>query len=190
MKKALFLIFAITLFSCQTESKQDAEQQTVVSDNSELTEIYKNDQSDRMAENKNWVEINKRDSLRRVRVQQLLDSGKVITGKDFQNAAMVFQHGKDSTDYGLAVKLMKMAIDKDTSISKWLYAAATDRYLMSKGEAQIYGTQYQKIGDNPWKLADIDTTQISDAERIKFGVKTLAEQRQKVKEMNSGTFEH
>ncbi len=98
---------------------------------------------------------------------------------------MVFQHGNDSSDYGKAVGLMKKAIELDSTTNKWLLAATTDRYLLSKGEAQIYGTQYRKKADEPWKLAEIDTTKISDAERIKYGVETLAEQRQKVKEMNS-----
>ena len=80
---------------------------------------------------------------------------------------------------------MKKAIEKDSTINKWLFAAATDRYLLSKGEPQIYGTQYQKMGDKPWKLGKIDTTKISDDERIKYGVETLAEQREKVKQMNS-----
>jgi len=185
MKRTLFLVFIITIISCKTEKSQESEKQIVEIDNAELIEIYENDQNDRMTDNINWFEVNKRDSLRRVRVHQLLDSGKVKTGKDLKSAAMVFQHGKDSTDYGLAVRLMKKAIEKDTTINKWLFAAATDRYLLSKGEPQIYGTQYQKMGDEPWNLGEIDTTKISDTERIKYGVETLEEQRQKVKEMNS-----
>ena len=180
MKKVFLLILIASILSCKTEKKQ-----VIEIDNTELIEIYENDQNDRMTSNINWLVINKRDSLRRVRVHQLLDSGKVKTGKDYRNAAMVFQHGKDSTDYGLAVSLMKKAIKKDSTINKWLFAAATDRYLLSKGEPQIYGTQYQKMGDEPWKLGEMDTTKISDAERIKYGVETLAEQREKVKQMNS-----
>lgn len=185
MKVTFYLILVITILSCKTEKKQNSEKQIIESDNTELIEIYENDQNDRMTDNIDWFEVNKRDSFRRVRVHQLLDSGKVKTAKDLKNAAMVFQHGKDSTDYGLAVSLMKKAIAKDSTINKWLFAAATDRYLLSKGEPQIYGTQYQKMGDEPWKLGKIDTTKISDAERIKYGVETLSEQRKKVKQMNS-----
>ncbi len=184
MKKTFYLILVILLLSCKNENQQKPEKEIVETDNTELTEIYQNDQNDRMTDNINWVEVNKRDSLRRVRVHQLLDSGKVNTGLDFKNAAMVFQHGKDSIDYGLAVKLMKKAIEKDTTINKWLFAAATDRYLLSKDKPQIYGTQYQKFGDEPWKRGEIDTTKISDTERIEYGVETLAQQREKVKQMN------
>jgi tetratricopeptide (TPR) repeat protein len=97
---------------------------------------------------------------------------------------MVFQHGGDSTAYGMAVRLMKKSIELDSTANKWLLAAATDRYLLSKGEPQIYGTQYQKMRDEPWKLGKIDTTQVTDAERIEYGVETLAQQREKVKNMN------
>lgn len=190
MKKAFLLILIASFLSCKTEKKQEPEKQIVEINNTELIEIYENDQNDRMTDNINWLDVNKRDSLRRVRVHQLLDSGKVKTGKDFKNAAMVFQHGKDSTDYGLAVSLMKKAIEKDSTINKWLFAAATDRYLLSKSEPQIYGTQYQKMGDEPWKRGEMDTTKISDAERIKYGVETLAEQREKVKQMNSENHGH
>ena len=190
MKKAFYLILVITILSCKTEKKQKSETQIDKFDNTELVEIYENDQNDRMGESINWPEVNKRDSLRRIRVHQLLDSGKVRTGNDLKNAAMVFQHGQDSIDYGLAVSLMKKAIEKDTAINKWLFAAATDRYLLSKGEPQIYGTQYQKMEDEPWKLGEIDTTKISDAERIKYGVETLAEQKEKVKKLNTEKSEH
>lgn len=184
MKKTFYLILAIMILSCKNENQQKSRKEIVKTDNTELIKIYQNDQNDRMTDNINWIEVNKRDSLRRVRVHQLLDSGKVNTGMDFKNAAMVFQHGNDSADYGLAVRLMEKAIKKDATINKWLFAAATDRYLLSKGEPQIYGTQYQKMGDEPWKRGEIDTTKISDAERIEYGVETLAQQREKVKQMN------
>ena len=85
---------------------------------------------------------------------------------------------------------MKKAIELDSTIDKWLLAATTDRYLLSKGEPQIYGTQYLKMGDEPWKLAEIDTIKISDTERVEYGVETLAEQSEKVKQMNSENHGH
>jgi len=159
--------------------------QDKLKDNQELIEIYRNDQADRQTDNIDWSVISKRDSLREVRIYQLLDSNKVRTSKDYHNAAMIFQHGGDSTAYGMAVNLMRKSIELDSTANKWLLAAAIDRYLLSKDEPQIYGTQYQKFGkDEPWQLGKIDTTKISDAERIEYGVETLAQQRDKVKLMN------
>ncbi|WP_370409243.1 DUF6624 domain-containing protein, partial [Tenacibaculum dicentrarchi] len=190
MKRALILILTVATLSCKTEKKQEYKKEIVEIDNTELIEIYDNDQNDRKTDNIDWHVLSKRDSLRRVRVNEILNSNKIKTAKDYINAAMVFQHGNDSTDYGKAVRLMKKAIELDSTTNKWLFAATTDRYLLSKGEPQIYGTQYQKMGDEPWKLAKMDTTKVSDNERIEYGVETLSEQRQKVIEMNNEDHGH
>ena len=185
MKNFKLIILILLIVSCKEQKQADVPSQIEeIEDSAELKEIYEADQADRNSGDINWYEVSKRDSLRRVRVHQLLDSTKVRTARDYQNAAMVFQHGNDSTDYGMAVSLMKKAIEIDSTTSKWLLAAATDRYLLSKGEPQIYGTQYEKMGDEPWKLSEIDTTVISDEERIRYRVETLAQQREKVKQMN------
>ena len=187
MKKIVLLIMILGIISCkQKQEKPNTEVVEQASDNQELIEIYKNDQSDRRSENIDWSAVSKRDSLREVRIYELLDSNKVNTSLDYHNAAMIFQHGGDSTAYGMAVKLMKKSIELDSTANKWLLAAAIDRYLLSKDEPQIYGTQYQRKGQNePWELGKIDTTRITDAERIEYGVETLAQQREKVKRFNS-----
>jgi hypothetical protein len=183
MKKTLLIILIFGFISCKTNNENSqTELKEVIEDNAELIEIYKNDQADRQAgENIDWSVVSKRDSLRELRVYQLLDSNKVRTSKDYHNAAMVFQHGGDSTAYGMAVKMMRKSIELDSTADKWLLAAAIDRYLLSKDEPQIYGTQYHKYGkDEPWQIAKMDTTKISDAERIEYGVETLAEQKKKL----------
>jgi hypothetical protein len=179
MKKTLFLTLVILIFGCRFENKE----KKIHQDNKELIEIYNNDQSDRSGAI-NWRYVRLNDSLRRVRVDQLLDSHKIITANDYKHAAMVFQHGNDSLDYGKVLQLMKKAISLDSTMNKWLLAATIDRYLLIKGDPQIYGTQYHRNKGEPWRLAKIDTTKISDTQRIEYGVRTLAEQRQRVKEMN------
>lgn len=185
MKRTLILILVITIFSCKNEKNQETETHIFESDNAELISIYISDQTDRNSHDINWDEVSKRDSLRRIRVNEILESNGIITARDFKNAAMVFLHGNDSSDYGKAVRFMKKAIELDSTINKWLFAAASDRYLLSIGEPQIYGTQYIKMGDEPWKIALIDTSKITDAERIEYGVETLNQQIQKVILMNS-----
>lgn len=165
----------MTIAYCQDKPK----------DNLELIEIYKTDQADRQTDNIDWTIVSKKDSLREVRIYQLLDSNKVQTSLDYHNAAMIFQHGGDSTAYGMAVKLMRKSIELDPSADKWLLAAAIDRDLLSRNKPQIYGTQYWKMRDQPWELREIDTTQITDTERVAYGVETLTQQREKVKRMNS-----
>ncbi|MEO0041617.1 MAG: hypothetical protein RL329_1065 [Bacteroidota bacterium] len=155
------------------------------SDNDELKKMYEEDQNARKMPKINWVELRNSDSLRSKRVYELIDSGRIITGKDYYHSAMIFQHGRDSVAYRMAVKQIKKAIELDTTISRWLLAAATDRELMSRDQPQIYGTQYRKKGPNAkWERYKIDTTQITDNERRFYGVETLAEQKEKEFYMN------
>ncbi|MEM6687542.1 MAG: hypothetical protein AAF617_17325 [Bacteroidota bacterium] len=191
MKKHYAFLFVLLLcISCKQNKESSNTEETktpeteATADNPELIDIYKNDQNDRKTDDIDWYVVSKNDSLRRVRVHQLLDSNKVKTSKDYARAAMVFQHGGDSTAYGMAVKLMEKSIALDSTADKWLLAAATDRYLRSKGLPQIYGTQYFKMNGEPWTMGEIDTTKVTDEERIEFGVETLAQQRETLRKMN------
>lgn len=178
----LVLTFFVSVFTIGSLHAQD---QNNSKDNTELLRMYENDQSERMNGNPDWKELNQRDAKRRQRVSELLASKKVITAMDFYRAAMIFQHGTDTIDSGKAVELMKKAVKLDSTMNKWLLAAAIDRDLMRKGEPQIYGTQYVKNGnDQPFELYKIDTTKISDEERKEYNVRTLAEQRSQVIAMN------
>ena len=186
MRRIILLAIVLGFISCDSKNgKTTIETQEKIVDNPELIEIYKIDQADRKIDNIDWNIVSKRDSLREVRIYELLDSNKIRTSLDYHNAAMIFQHGRDSIAYGMAVKLMRKSIELDSTANKWLLAAAIDRDLLSRNKPQIYGTQYWKMKDQPWELSEIDTTKITDAERIEYGVETLAQQREKVKQMNS-----
>lgn len=165
----ILLLFPLIAFSQQT-------------DNLELKKMYQEDQDSRKVPNINWVELSKNDSIREKKVYELINSKQIITGKDYYHSAMIFQHGKDSIAYGMAVKQMRKAIELDTTINRWLLAAAIDRELMSRKKPQIYGTQFRKIGQSKWFRYEIDTTQVTDAQRKYYHVETLAEQ--KIKEFN------
>ncbi|MFT5338157.1 MAG: tetratricopeptide (TPR) repeat protein [Sphingobacteriales bacterium] len=184
MQKVFPFLFILGLVSCSPNQVVHESDKGIL-DNAELIEIYKNDQDDRKTDKIDWKLVSQNDRDREARIYQLLDSGKVRTSKDYHNAAMIFQHGQDSTAYGMAVELMRKSIDLDSTARKWLLAAAIDRYLLSKDEPQIYGTQYQRFGkDEPWQMGNMDTTQITDAERIAYGVETLAQQKEKLRRMN------
>jgi tetratricopeptide (TPR) repeat protein len=178
MKKVFLLQVITTLFFSPASFSQQA-------NNAELQKMYDEDQGARAAANINWTILNKQDSLRKARVYQLIKEGKVITGRDYYNTAMIFQHGKDTVASAMAVKQMRKAVELDTTINKWLLAAAIDRDLMRHGKPQIYGTQYTKFSaDEKWKRYQIDTTQVTDVERKAYGVETLAEQKIKERVMN------
>ena len=155
--------------------------------NAELQQMYDEDQRARSVSNIDWEVLSKQDSLRELRVYELIRQGKVITGRDYYNTAMIFQHGRDTAASGMAVKQMRKAIELDSTINKWLLAAAIDRDLMRRNEPQIYGTQYVKSfdqGDGKWHRYKIDSTKVSDAERKAFGVESLAEQKKKERRLN------
>ena len=185
--KKIFLLIIIILFgilSCNQQRRTETIAKIEINDNAELRKMYQEDQNDRKTDNINWSIVSKKDRDRESRVYQLLDSNKVITANDYYNAAMLFQHGKDSVAYGMAVELMRSALKLDSTINKWLLAAATDRELMSRKEPQIYGTQYRILEDQSMILYKIDTTKVTDKERIKYGVRTLKEQKEYINNIN------
>ncbi|RZS93580.1 hypothetical protein [Aquimarina brevivitae] len=177
--KNIYLLILIIVAGCSKNYNDEQEIMTAG-----VKKIFESDQNDRKSELR-WSRLSKRDELRKKRANQLIDSGLVESAKEHQMVAYVFQHGNDSNDYAKAVSLMKKAIELDSTINKRLYAAATDRYLLSTGKPQIYGTQYSKTKFKPWIMKNYDTTKVSDKERIEFGVGTLAEQRAKLKKLNN-----
>jgi tetratricopeptide (TPR) repeat protein len=155
--------------------------------NAELQKMFDEDQSGRSG----TIDPNlyQQDRVREKRLYELIAEGKVITAKDHFNSAMIFQHGVDTTASRMAVKYMRKALELDPSMNKWLLAAAIDRDLMRRGQPQIYGTQFTQavhsIGTNGvWKRYTIDSTKVTDEERRAYNVETLAEQRERERNLN------
>ena len=82
------------------------------------------------------------------------------------------------------ISAVKELIELDSTINKWFLAVLTDRYLLSINKPQIYGTQYERLDNNVVVREELDSTKTTDAERIEYGVETLAEQRWKLKNLN------
>ncbi|MGE0076694.1 MAG: tetratricopeptide repeat protein [Bacteroidales bacterium] len=180
MKKNILWVVIIGSIFCNIETGL-AQNEAV--DNLELIEMFKNDQADR-TNHIGRVMLQRNDSLREARVYELLDLNRVLTPLDYENAALILHHGEDSVTYAMAVKLMRKSLDLDSTRNKWFLAAMTDRYLLSINKPQIYGTQYKKLDNNIFVREELDSTKITDAERREYKVETLAEQREKVKNLN------
>jgi hypothetical protein len=92
---------------------------------------------------------------------------------------MIYQHGHDSVAYRQANVWAREAERRDSTQARirWLVAASWDRYQMSRGQPQWYGTQTTRLarGTGPVVLYTIDTGFVTDAERRRRGVGTLAE---------------
>ncbi len=117
-----------------------------------------------------WAVISKQDEARRKQVLELLTSGALHTGKDFEHAAFVFQHGTGPDDYLLAHTLAMIAVARGDAGALWIGTATLDRYLNSIKQPQIYGTQYHHDKNQPWTQEPYNRTLISDALRKALSV--------------------
>ena len=150
----------------------------MVSDNSELKRLYKNDQESR--KKLDWndkdqvLRLFKEDSARTILVNEMLREGKIKTARDLYHAAMIFQHGKTLSSYKLAVALSKSAAELGSRDGNWLYARALDRFLLKSGLKQKFGTQFSKISGK-WVLDPYDE-KTTDEERARYDVPSLEHQ--------------
>jgi hypothetical protein len=146
--------------------------------NKELHSLYEQDQADRhdfeQLDHEQHQQILQRDRQRRQRVEEIIESVGLEAPEDYFHAAMVFQHGETLDDYWRAHELAKKGAELGHPTSRWLAAAAYDRWLMNQGKPQKYGTQYTSRGDEPYRLWDVDPT-TTDEERAAWNVPPLAE---------------
>jgi len=155
-------------------------------DNPELTRLMDEDQADRMppaGKPIDWTVVSPRDEARLKRVKELYLQNQVQTGNDYSNAALILQHSNTPEDYLLAHELCVVAISKQRGVES-LAAASEDRFLMSIGRPQRFGTQYKSDGPNqPYRLYKIDSG-VTDQLRRTMNVPSLAEAKAREAEMN------
>jgi len=94
---------------------------------------------------------------------------------DYWHAAMLLQHGDSLDDSWRAHELAKHGAALGHAGCRWLAAAAYDRWLVTQGKPQKYGTQSRMI-DGRLELCEVDPA-TTDAERTEWLVKPLAELR-------------
>jgi hypothetical protein len=152
--------------------------------NSEMRQIFQADQKDRQTPlgKINWAVVGKRDAARRQLVHTLLANGKLHTGKDFEWAAFVFQHGETPDDYLLAHTLAMIAVARGRGTAIWIAAATLDRYLNSVHQPQIYGTRFHFEPEGQVTQEPYDRRLISDALRRDIGVPSQALQEEQRKQ--------
>jgi hypothetical protein len=154
----------------------------------ELTKLYNDDQDDRVfhpGQTIDWEAVGIRDEQRELRVKQLLATGSLDSGVDYYHAAMVLQHASSPDDFLLAHDLCVIAISKGEGKAKWLAAASMDRFLVSIGRSQRFGTQFQsKKSFRPPMLVSVDPS-VPDTLRKELDVPTLEEAKKKEAEMVS-----
>jgi hypothetical protein len=153
--------------------------------NAEMAKIYDEDQKVRQSQKtitkEDWVVIDKSDAERREATRKLLTSGQLHVGKDFTEAAFIFQHGGKPEDFLLAHTLGVIAVSKGDVTATWIAAATLDRYLQSIAQPQIYGTQFV-TKSMPATQEPYNRDLISDALRHQLGVPSQAMQLEQLKD--------
>jgi len=141
-------------------------------DNAELQAIVAADQADRQPAVGaiNWADVTPRDAARRTRVLQLIAEDRLRTSKDFEQAALVFQHGDTSDDILLAhvLAVTALGLGNPRSDGRRMAAITLDRYLTRSGHAQIFGTQFNTtdVADSgKWTMDPYNETLLSDTLR-------------------------
>lgn len=147
--------------------------------NEELAQIYQEDIADRRRDEKDWnnlelvKEIKQRDRERKTKVQQLIDRGVLRDASDFHHAALIFQHGETSEDYKKAHELASKAVEMGDETARWLFAATEDRWLLSEGKPQKYGTQFKQNEQSQLELVQPIDPAVTDKERARCNVPPL-----------------
>lgn len=157
----------------------------------ELASLYAEDQADRNSSNPHidWEAVSIRDEQRELRVKELLNLGSLGGGTQYYHAAMILQHASTPDDYLLAHDLCVIAISKGEKEAMWLAAASLDRFLMSIGRPQRFGTQYKSNKSfRPPQLVAVDPS-VSDTLRLELGVPTLAKAKETEEKMKKAFYE-
>lgn len=161
----------------------------IVESNQELADLHIQDQVDRKrgVDAIDWSVVSKRDQARRQSVLAILRAGRARSSNDFYSAALVFQHGETPDEAKLAHSLAVVSanLNPDNGEARWLVAATWDRYMMRLNRPQWYGTQFSKDpATGLWVLYTVDETAVTDEQRERHGVPTLAQSKTRAELIN------
>lgn len=118
--------------------------------NMDLSRLVSQDQGDRHekpdASVADWKAVSVRDYQRRIEVLRMLKEGSIKEPIDFINAALILQHGRSPEEYRLAHALATIAaaIEPDRGMAKQLKRLSWDRFLLSLGRQQWFGSQSKR----------------------------------------------
>lgn len=146
--------------------------------NKELEALYLADQSER----KNSTFTLNNDENRLDKAIKIINSTELNHFRDYFHIAILYQHGRLPEHFKQAQRytLQSLKLNPDFKLAKWLASAAEDRYLLSIGKEQVWGTQFRGFGcvDS----APFNKNAKTDQQRIERGIPTLAEIKQYLNE--------
>lgn len=113
----------------------------------ELQQLMEEDQNDRTQEDylsiteEEWLKISKNDLERRKRVGEIFAEGCFKTAADYNAAGLIYQHGDAPDHFYQTYIWAKRALELGDVDAKDLMALSVDRYLVSIGHKQLFGSQ-------------------------------------------------
>ena len=149
-------------------------------DNLRLEELFAADQKDRekiYAAAEDVSALKARDYERRRETFEMLGRGEINTSNDLYRAGVLLLHGAEPKEFLASHRLAVMAAINGHRPSRWLAAASLDRFLMSIGLPQTYGTQFEYNKDeNRYQLRlPIDDASVLHFEKHFFSVPPVIE---------------
>lgn len=154
-----------------------------------LSQLYEDDQEIRLAGVEtpaDFVKFYVGDWIRVNKVRRIVAADLLITAQDYANAAQILQHGDRATDFQTAQQLSIKAYELGEEDMLRHSGLAEDRYLITIGKAQKYGTQFFCKPEQGWQLYPVDTT-VTDQERAQLSIEPLAEMEIKIEKLNQET---
>jgi len=121
--------------------------------------------------------------LRGQRVLDLYNQGVIQNARDCFHAALVLLYGDKLAHYELAWSLARQAALLGEQRAWTVQAMAWDRWLLTSGKAQRFGTQIIKQRGR-WSLGPVDP-RITDNERAFYGVPPLFVQEQRAQQLQN-----
>ena len=152
----------------------------------ELVDMYGADQADRFAgfdDPAGMVRLMAGDWVRVRRTRAIVAADLLETTEDFACAAQLLQHGNAPEDFRQSQALSLQAYELGDESMLYHSALAEDRYLVSIGSPQKYGTQFLCDSEDGWMLEDVDLT-VTDADRTAVHANPLAIMEDKIAALN------
>lgn len=180
----MHFLYALTCAITLCCAAQSAAASDPIQNNPRLVELFQQDQGDRKGYPNTALphkQIAARDEERREEVLALLSKAEVRTAQDYFYSALIFHHGQTNDHYRLATSLAWMAatLEPTNKDYLWLTASSWDRMMLKRGKPQWYGAQERRNEQGQQQgFEPIDETAVSDEERARFQVKSLAQHRE------------
>lgn len=133
--------------------------------------------------------MTERDTARRVEVARIFAEGCFETGRDYHNAALVFQHGPTPEHHYQTWVWATRAVALGDAEAAWLIPRSIDRYLMISGYKQLFATNLSRPFNGSdagiWCVWPV-VAAVDDEQWAAMGVRSLAEQLEVARGMNEG----